>query len=152
VEWLRDEQPLFWINGKPGAGKSTLMKFITGHKHTLEVMSSKNSKLVIPISFFFHELGTSSERTFAGLLHALMNQLLTSMPELTTHVVKRSQGLKIRSGNTSSTEKACGLTESFRKLFSTFFEPSLPTLLFCALLMDSMSAKQKTSIQQYNFC
>jgi hypothetical protein len=53
LELLQDEQPLFWISGKPGAGKSTLMKFINGHKRTLKVMSSKNSKTVILISFFF---------------------------------------------------------------------------------------------------
>jgi len=73
LEWLQNEQPLFWISGKPGAGKSTLMKFIHGHKRTLEVITSKNSQRVILISFFFHELGTSSERTFTGLLHALMS-------------------------------------------------------------------------------
>lgn len=33
--WLRSGDGTFWILGKPGAGKSTLMKFITSHKKTV---------------------------------------------------------------------------------------------------------------------
>ena len=34
LKWLSNDQPLFWILGKPGSGKSTLMKFLANHKQT----------------------------------------------------------------------------------------------------------------------
>jgi ABC-type lipoprotein export system ATPase subunit len=29
--WLSSHDSLFWITGKPGSGKSTLMKFLAAH-------------------------------------------------------------------------------------------------------------------------
>ncbi len=34
VEWLEQRNGIFWIHGKPGSGKSTLMKFICNHART----------------------------------------------------------------------------------------------------------------------
>ena len=34
AEWLETQHGIFWINGKAGSGKSTLIKFILGHKDT----------------------------------------------------------------------------------------------------------------------
>ncbi len=36
VEWLEQRNGVFWIYGKPGCGKSTLMKFICNHDQTRE--------------------------------------------------------------------------------------------------------------------
>lgn len=32
--WLESGKGLYWINGKAGSGKSTLMKYISNHSHT----------------------------------------------------------------------------------------------------------------------
>jgi hypothetical protein len=49
ADWLEEDQstvgpsrPIFWINGKPGSGKSTLMKFAMRDDRTLELLSKKN--------------------------------------------------------------------------------------------------------------
>jgi hypothetical protein len=34
AKWLKTESGPYWITGKPGAGKSTLIKFIYGNQHT----------------------------------------------------------------------------------------------------------------------
>lgn len=34
TDWLKSDEYLFWIQGKPGAGKSTLIKFITSQTAT----------------------------------------------------------------------------------------------------------------------
>ena len=34
IEWLEQENDIFWIHGKPGSGKSTLMKFICNNDRT----------------------------------------------------------------------------------------------------------------------
>ena len=39
VEWLEEGNGIFWIHGKPGCGKSTLMKFICNHAQTRKHLS-----------------------------------------------------------------------------------------------------------------
>ncbi|KAG8166855.1 hypothetical protein KVR01_002544 [Diaporthe batatas] len=38
--WLQEGNDTFWISGKPGSGKSTLMKFIAGHKDTRHMLDN----------------------------------------------------------------------------------------------------------------
>lgn len=33
-EWLQSDNGLYWLSGKAGSGKSTLMKYIVGHEET----------------------------------------------------------------------------------------------------------------------
>lgn len=41
IEWARDpSSQLFWISGKPGSGKSTLMKFLAESLRTLKLLDS----------------------------------------------------------------------------------------------------------------
>src|SRR5205814_1087107 len=54
VDWLNSDDSLFWISGKIGSGKSTLMKYICNHdlvKSNLKKWS-EGCQLVIT-SFFF---------------------------------------------------------------------------------------------------
>ncbi|KAF3019707.1 hypothetical protein E8E14_007710 [Neopestalotiopsis sp. 37M] len=54
-QWLQNGAGLFWINGKPGSGKSTLMKFIFRDSRTKELLSDwKTSAVQIHAAFFFH--------------------------------------------------------------------------------------------------
>ena len=78
TNWLRSEDPLFWISGKPGAGKSTLMRYLAEHKRTVSLMS-RNTDTSILVHYFFHELGESQEKTFGGLLCAIVYQLLINL-------------------------------------------------------------------------
>lgn len=43
LKWLRSDDTLFWIQGKPGAGKSTLMRFLASHDKTRAILQ-KNGK------------------------------------------------------------------------------------------------------------
>jgi hypothetical protein len=38
AEWLRQDANIYWINGKAGSGKSTLMKHIYDSRHTTEYL------------------------------------------------------------------------------------------------------------------
>jgi hypothetical protein len=53
VDWLRSHQPLFWIQGKPGAGKSTLMKYIVNHKETQKLLDQWCPKCRILSHYFW---------------------------------------------------------------------------------------------------
>lgn len=68
-----DRNSFLWIKGKPGAGKSTLMKF--AFLEAKRVMSNE-----IILSFFFNAQGDILERSTLGLYRSLLFQLLTSIP------------------------------------------------------------------------
>lgn len=65
-----------WINGKPGAGKSTLMKFAYTHAKRKE---ADNETI---ISFFFNARGDELEKSVTGMYRSLLYQLLGRLPDL----------------------------------------------------------------------
>ena len=60
VEWLRNGSGVYWIQGKMGCGKSTLMKYVTGHSLTQEYLLewASGQTLHCP-SYYFNKTGTS---------------------------------------------------------------------------------------------
>ena len=70
---------ILWIKGKPGAGKSTIMKHIlrTAQKN------GGNGKI---ISFFFNARGQGLERSTEGMYRALLCQLVDGVPSLSDMV------------------------------------------------------------------
>ncbi|KAH8673187.1 hypothetical protein BGZ61DRAFT_427876 [Ilyonectria robusta] len=74
-EKLGDHHGFLWIKGKPGAGKSTLMKFALNNAQ----MKMKNR---IIIAFFFNARGEQLEKSTIGMYRSLLLQLLERLPEL----------------------------------------------------------------------
>jgi hypothetical protein len=82
IQWLRSPEKIFWISGKPGSGKSTLMKFISDHPQVHEALqawsSSTGANGLITASFFFWISGTHMQKSQEGLLQSLLFQILKS--------------------------------------------------------------------------
>ncbi|KAF7532903.1 hypothetical protein G7054_g7529 [Neopestalotiopsis clavispora] len=74
-----DVNNFLWIKGKPGAGKSTLMKFLHGQIHARTRRKTKNEIL---ISFFFNARGDELGKSTFGLYRSLLWQLLDKKPDL----------------------------------------------------------------------
>jgi len=75
----------FFINGKAGSGKSTLMKYIVGHHDTHSLLSDwafSNHKKLFVAEFFFWRLGTPLQKNKTGLLRGLLYKVLHAYPEL----------------------------------------------------------------------
>ncbi len=97
-DWLEEDQsligpsrPIFWINGKPGSGKSTLMKFAMRDERTLELLrktfnpnaaSSQMELDWVILGFFFHDRGSHVQKSIEGMLQGVLHQLLSQVPEL----------------------------------------------------------------------
>ena len=81
--WLRSEHGLYWINGKAGSGKSTLMNYICDDNRRLEFLREwcPNSRL-LTITFFFWNTGTRQQKSIEGLLRSLLYQIITECGEL----------------------------------------------------------------------
>ncbi|KAI1076014.1 hypothetical protein F5B20DRAFT_345999 [Whalleya microplaca] len=74
---------VFHILGKPGAGKSTLMKFLCQNQATREHLKTwSGEKRIICARAFFWRLGDDEQKSLAGLKNCLLHQILTVAPEL----------------------------------------------------------------------
>jgi hypothetical protein len=90
VDWLEEDQgtvgpsrPIFWINGKPGSGKSTLMKFAMRDPKTQEHLKVSSGCLHwIILGFFFHDRGSQVQKSIEGMLQEVLHRLLSQMPAL----------------------------------------------------------------------
>lgn len=85
VDWLRNESALYWITGKAGAGKSTLMKLICGDPRTFQILEKSASACGRKIAFaryFFWNSGVKLQMTQEGLLRTLLYQLVHEFDEL----------------------------------------------------------------------
>jgi ankyrin repeat protein len=76
LKWMSEESlpshgGFFWIKGKPGAGKSTIMKYLL-------LNGKKGLRDTVILSFFFHAQGTLLERSVMGMYRSLLHQLLCS--------------------------------------------------------------------------
>lgn len=81
LAWIQLQRGLLWIKGKPGAGKSTLMKF--ARRIILEKITSDT----IVISFFVHGRGSKLQKTPLGLFRSVLHQLLERFPAAVVDLV-----------------------------------------------------------------
>lgn len=106
-DWLKSDLQLYWITGKAGSGKSTLMKFIcheessaipskpwdatTGSKGVIVKRQSRCEKYLrnwaagsrlITATYFFWNSGVHLQMSKKGLLLSLLFQILRQCPEL----------------------------------------------------------------------
>jgi hypothetical protein len=75
---LTQHHGFLWISGKPGAGKSTIMKFVYDH---MKKACRGSDKIA---SFFFNARGESLEKTTSGMYRSLLLQLLQEYRDLQT--------------------------------------------------------------------
>ncbi|KAJ5819489.1 hypothetical protein N7474_005080 [Penicillium riverlandense] len=74
---LTHHNGFLWISGKPGAGKSTIMKFVYS-----SMKSKARHKHAITASFFFNARGVFLEKSISGMYRSLLLQLLEGFPDL----------------------------------------------------------------------
>ena len=83
--WLSTSSggPIYWVSGKAGSGKSTLMKFLYSSSLAKMYLSEWAGGDVCNIGdYFFWYLGSSEQNTQAGLARALLLQILSRHPSL----------------------------------------------------------------------
>jgi hypothetical protein len=92
AEWLHGSNSLYWIAGKPGAGKSTLMKYLYNNPRTHSLTRSwSENQPVIKAGFFFWNSGTDMQMSRTGFARSLLTQLCAEPAEMAKAFPRRWQ-------------------------------------------------------------
>lgn len=140
IDWLRADAPtsnVFWICGKPGSGKSTLIKYLS---------SCRELRLQLPqedwtmINFFFDfRLKDGIGNTFEGLLRSLVIQVIEQLPDLP---------LALRATTKPAQMSIPALKEIFEKILRT------PGLLLFIIVdgLDEYSGNMRLLLDFFLLC
>jgi hypothetical protein len=76
--WLRAGEGIYWVSGKAGSGKSTLMKRLVQHSRTKELLGDwAGGSPCNLVNFFFWYHGTPEQQSLEGLSRSLLHQILS---------------------------------------------------------------------------
>ncbi|KAL8689092.1 MAG: hypothetical protein Q9224_004725 [Gallowayella concinna] len=75
--WLRGGDHVYWIKGKPGSGKSTLMKFLAEDPQTRDMLAQWSpNKDVLIVATYFWLSGSRMQRNLKGFLCSVIRQIM----------------------------------------------------------------------------
>ncbi|ENH73409.1 hypothetical protein FOC1_g10008895 [Fusarium oxysporum f. sp. cubense race 1] len=86
--WLQSDDKLFYIQGKPGSGKSTLVKFILDQEQTNDLVQRWSLDATI-LSYFFWKIGSEEQKSIKGLWCSLLYQRLQDQQQLILSILQR---------------------------------------------------------------
>ena len=75
-KWLNSDENIYWINGKPVSGKSTLMKFLAKDPRTRRLLKRTANQDVLIVTFYLWLSGSKMQRSLKGLLCSIALQIL----------------------------------------------------------------------------
>ncbi|MCJ1396255.1 hypothetical protein MMC18_009144 [Xylographa bjoerkii] len=83
MEWLKADNGIYWVCGKAGSGKSTLMKYLCQNDRTMSTLKLwAGSNKLITASYFFWNAGVPMQKTQQGLLQSLLHEVLGKCQDL----------------------------------------------------------------------
>jgi hypothetical protein len=153
--WLKGDtgQP-YWITGKPGSGKSTLMKFIQQQHPLIAHLKewAEDFDLLIT-SYYAWVAGSNLQKSYEGLMRTLLCQILRANPSLAPEVAPRRWllALTLRSVENMPPWHGWEIEESFGYLLSKCGESTRLALFIDGLdEFDSPPFKVLDLIQNIN--
>lgn len=99
--WLSSTADIYWISGKPGSGKTTLVKYVLNHPKTLTYLNIWSPQ-TLTISHFFWRPGNKMQQNIKGLLCSLLYQVLDNSVAATKHLLQyiQDQSLGVKDADT----------------------------------------------------
>ncbi|KAK5087611.1 hypothetical protein LTR70_006920 [Exophiala xenobiotica] len=93
VEWLRNDEPIFWISGKPGSGKSILMNYLSQQHQCKDILLQRGGDKWHVIHFFFdYRSGKNIANSVEGMLRSLLAQLAKASDEVSQYITSTDFG------------------------------------------------------------
>lgn len=151
-EWLANNDPkqqqVYWISGKPGSGKSTLMRFLNDNQKTLSGATNwtGSCNLVIASCYFWNS-GTRLQKSQEGLFQTLLYQLLTQLPDFQLDVFS---SVKYFPSGGPDPDHLWSISQLRTAIFAllTFYQNSCKFLLF----IDGLDEFQGNEEQRQEVC
>ncbi|KAK4505520.1 hypothetical protein PRZ48_003483 [Zasmidium cellare] len=80
--WLESKPGVFWVRGKAGSGKSTLMKYIAGHVKVDQLLQkwAGPTRLIKAMNYLWSP-GSAMQKSLEGLMQSLLFQILSETPD-----------------------------------------------------------------------
>lgn len=101
LDWLESASGTYWISGKAGSGKSTLMKYLSSHETTMTALrawaTTQSHSLLVTGSFYFWNSGSEMQKSQRGLFQSLLLTIFQKCPHLMP-LVCPSRWLSVQSG------------------------------------------------------
>lgn len=150
--WLQNSAPsdarFYWIRGKPGSGKSTLMRFLLDDPRTRKMAETwAAGKKLLVASCFFWGSGTALQRSQEGLLQTLLRQLLVSCDNI-THDLFPSRWTMLELG--SDFDQSWSANELSDAIFK--FVTKHIDLFSILILIDGLDEYQGIDAQRQGIC
>ena len=87
VDWLKSDGDLYWIYGKTGSGKSTLMKFLCSRPETKDYLRAWRPEAHL-LSHYLWNPGSIMQKSAKGVWSSLLHQLLLGSDDLTDEILR----------------------------------------------------------------
>ncbi|KAF5602080.1 uncharacterized protein FSUBG_7915 [Fusarium subglutinans] len=94
--WLNSDDKMFYIRGKAGSGKSTLVKFILNQDQTKDLIEEWSPDAII-LSHFFWKIGSEEQNSIKGLWCSLLYQRLEYQQHLISSTLRHFSHLSLHS-------------------------------------------------------
>jgi len=89
IPWVEKDVGIFWVTGKAGSGKSTLMKYMCNDERTRAALAQwAGSRKLLTASHYFWSLGSPMEQNYSGLLRSILYDIFRSCPALIEPICK----------------------------------------------------------------
>jgi hypothetical protein len=154
TRWLSTDDlgPIYWITGKPGSGKSTLMRFLFQHQSTENYLGSWYGEYPgAKAGFFFWTSGSREQRSQSGLLRYLLHQLLSGnrdiMPATFPALWKKLSAMTTKERIQFSIDWS---THELMDAFQSFVDSAVPHMKIC-LFIDGLDEFDGDHIEIINF-
>jgi hypothetical protein len=143
VQWLKSEDKLFWISGKPGSGKSTLMKYLSDHEYTLSHLEqwAGSFHLITANHFFWNPGKESLQKSPQGLLRSILYQLLKKRPDFIPYAAPelwRAYGSSDRANPVPGSETLFRSIPYLNSAFQRISTPMLVSKVKLCLFIDGL--------------
>lgn len=120
--WLCSTAEVYWISGKPGSGKTTLVKYVLDHPKTITYLNTWSPQVLI-ISHYFWRPGNLMQQNIKGLLCSLLYQLLEKSLVATKHVLRDIQARSLGTKDKDTDWSVPELQSIFLQTLSSYERP-----------------------------
>lgn len=120
--WLSSTTPVYWISGKPGSGKTTLVKYVLNHPKTATYLDIWSPR-ALTISHFFWRPGSKMQQSIKGLLCSLLYQLLDNSVTATKHVLQYIQDQRLGVKDADTDWSVSELRSIFLQILHSYERP-----------------------------